>query len=108
MRKGAVYIQKKRCGTIEQDDSSFRFYYSKEWLSDENAQAVSLTLPLTDEVYESNILFPFFDGLIPEGYLLEVALRHYGMRANDRMGLLLKTCKDCIGDVSVEEVGENE
>ncbi|MCW3081692.1 HipA N-terminal domain-containing protein [Segetibacter sp.] len=34
---------------------------------------VSLTLPLKDQPYTSNVMFPFFDGLIPEGWLLDIA-----------------------------------
>lgn len=106
MRKGDVYINDALCGHIAQDDGVFRFWYRKEWLDNPNREPASLTLPLTEEIYESNILFPFFDGLIPEGYLLEIAIRKFGIRPNDRMELLLKTCKDAIGNVSIEEASE--
>jgi serine/threonine-protein kinase HipA len=48
-------------------------------------------------------MFPFFDGLIPEGWLLEIAEKNWKLNARDRMGLLLTCCKDCIGAVSIEE-----
>ena len=41
------------------------------------ALAVSLTLPLRQEPYETTILFPFLDGLIPEGWLLGVVSRNW-------------------------------
>ena len=63
---------------------------------------MSLTLPLSREKYESNILFPFFDGLIPEGWLLNVVERNWKIDGRDRFGLLLVTCADCIGDVRIE------
>ena len=66
--------------------------------------AVSLTLPLTQEIYSSNTLFPFFDGLIPEGWLLGVVERNWEIDGRDRFGLLLATCSDCIGDVRIEAV----
>lgn len=106
MKKGDVFINDILCGHIIQDESGFRFWYREEYLSKPDSMPVSLTLPLRKEPYESNILFPFFDGLIPEGYLLEIAIRKFGIRANDRMGLLLKTCKDTIGNVSVMEALE--
>ena len=56
----------------------------------------------------SNILFPFFDGLIPEGWLLDIAEKNWKLNTRDRMGLLLACCKDCIGAVSVEEVTEED
>ena len=47
------------------------------------------------------MLFPFFDGLIPEGWLLGIAERSWKISRLDRMSLLLACCKDCIGAVSV-------
>ncbi|MCX6307394.1 MAG: HipA N-terminal domain-containing protein, partial [Bacteroidia bacterium] len=65
-------------------------------------------LPLQEKVFESPVLFPFFDGLIPEGWLLDIAESNWKLNARDRMGLLLACCKDCIGAVSVFPVEENE
>ena len=47
------------------------------------------------------VLFPFFDGLIPEGWLLDIAEKSWKINRRDRMSLLLACCKDCIGAVSV-------
>ena len=65
-------------------------------------------LPLQEEAYTSHVLFPFFDGLIPEGWLLDVALRNTDISILDRMSLLLTCCKDCIGAVSVIPLEEKE
>ena len=69
-------------------------------------RAVSLTLPLRAEAYESNTLFPFFDGLIPEGWLLNVVTHNWKLDRKDRFGLLLVACRDTIGNVTVREVVE--
>lgn len=50
----------------------------------------------------STVLFPFFDGLIPEGWLLNVVSRNWKISQTDRFGLLLLVCKDCIGDVCIK------
>ena len=78
------------------------FSYEAEYLESENTLPVSLTMPLSDEVYKSNVLFPFFDGLIPEGWLLGLVNRNWKIDPQDRFGLLLAVCKDCIGDVIVK------
>ena len=78
----------------------------KEYIGNENASAVSLTLPLTKEMYNSKTLFPFFDGLIPEGWMLQVVSRNWKINIQDRFGLLIVSCKDCIGNVSIKEVKE--
>ena len=84
------------------------FFYIKEYLERKDATAVSLTLPLSNNIYKSEVLFPFFDGLIPEGYLFSAAINYFKIDYRDRMGLLLKTCKDVIGNVSIEEVVDYE
>ena len=102
MRTGLVYFNNILCGKIWEDDN-FYFQYDAEYLKNESPNPVSLTLPLSDIVYESNILFPFFDGLIPEGWLLDVAIDKWKLNKNDRMSLLLCVCEDTIGAVSVKE-----
>ena len=101
-RVGKVYIQNHYAGTVEETDTGYSFRYDKKYLEMENAVAVSLTLPMREESYESNVLFPFFDGLIPEGWLLEMVTRNWKINYKDRFGLLLIACQDCIGDVAVE------
>jgi serine/threonine-protein kinase HipA len=59
---------------------------------------------LQKKQFESNVLFPFFDGLIPEGWLLDIAEKNWKLNEKDRMGLLLTFCKNCIGAVSVVEI----
>ena len=51
----------------------------------------------------SKTLFPFFDGLIPEGWLLGAVSRNWKIDITDRFGLLLVACKDGIGNVSIRE-----
>jgi serine/threonine-protein kinase HipA len=59
-------------------------------------------LPIQKESYHSNIIFPFFDGLIPEGWILDIVEKNWKVNEKDRMGILLVACKDCIGAVSIE------
>ena len=47
------------------------------------------------------MMFPVFDGLIPEGWLLDIASSSWKIDPRDRMSLLMACCKDCIGNISV-------
>ena len=105
-RKGNVFIQNNYAGIIRETDEGYEFSYDKGYLESENALPVSLTMPLSEEIYKSNVLFPFFDGLIPEGWILGLAARNWKIDLRDRFGLLLAVCKDCIGDVSVKSEEE--
>ena len=81
-------------------ENGYWFQYENDYLQNNNLP-VSLTLPLTEKPYTSNVLFPFFDGLIPEGWLLDIAQQNWKLNERDRFGLLLACCQDCIGAVSV-------
>lgn len=101
MRTAEIKFNKTRAGWLTQDENGFHFVYDSNYLSASKPMAVSLTLPLQKETFHSPILFPFFDGLIPEGWLLDIAEKNWKLNPRDRMGLLLACCKDCIGAVSV-------
>ena len=90
-----------------ENENGYTFLYDSDYLDDKGAEAISLTLPLTDKPYNSMVLFPFFDGLIPEGWLLDIAERSRKIDRRDRMSLLLSCCKDCIGSVSVVPINED-
>ncbi len=107
MRKAKVYIQSIWAGDLIEDEEGYHFQYSENYLKDSESEAVSLTLPLQEEPFHDRLLFPFFDGLIPEGWLLDIAQKNWKLDPRDRMGLLLKTCRDCVGSVSIEETEEN-
>lgn len=100
-RSGNVYLKNVFCGVVSETDDGYLFVYDKEYLQNDIAEAVSLTLPLNEKAYQSKTLFAFFDGLIPEGWLLDLAEKNWKINYKDRMGLLLTCCKDCIGAVSV-------
>lgn len=108
MREGFVYIDSFYAGIIKEEDFGYSFAYSQEYLQSSNPKPVSLTLPLQKEKFTSPTMFPFFDGLIPEGWLLNIAIDNWKLNPRDRMGLLLVTCLDPIGNVSVHLSEENQ
>ena len=102
MKRALIFYRDLLAGKLSESDEGYVFQYDEAYLSRPDAEPISLTLPLRNDAYQSPILFPFFDGLIPEGWLLEVAVKNWKLNPRDRMGLLLATCQDCIGAVSVK------
>ena len=102
-RTAYVYVRHVFAGELRETDEGYSFSYDEKYLKSETASAVSLTLPLSEETYTSKTLFPFFDGLIPEGWLLGMVSRNWKIDTKDRFGLLLVACKDGIGNVSIRE-----
>lgn len=109
-RQGKVFIGKQKAGMILENEEGYHFKYLPEYLKQSGVLPVSFTLPLQKEAFSSKTMIPFFDGLIPEGWLLDIAIETWKIDLRDRMGLLLSCCKDCIGAVSVlpEEGGGDE
>jgi serine/threonine-protein kinase HipA len=101
MRKAKVFFNHLLAGALSETEEGFVFQYDPQYLQVKEAEPVSLTLPIKTEPYTSKVMFPFFDGLIPEGWLLEIAEKNWKINARDRMGLLLACCRDCIGAVSI-------
>jgi serine/threonine-protein kinase HipA len=105
-RTARIFVRDKLAGILRETDEGYSFVYDTDYLSSDNPSSVSLTLPLTDKPYVSKTLFAFFDGLIPEGWLLDVVVHNWKLNEKDRFGILLAACKDPIGNVSVREVSE--
>ena len=101
-RTAVVNIRHQFAGLLKETDEGYEFTYDRDYLQKEDASPVSLTLPLSDRPYISKNLFAFFDGLIPEGWLLDVVSHNWKIDLKDRFGLLLVACKDPIGNVSIQ------
>lgn len=106
-RKGLVRVGGVAAGRLEETGTGYSFRYFPAYLVSQEATAVSLTLPLRSEPFESTFLFPFFDGLLAEGTLRELQSRLFKIDPDDGFGLLLKTAaSDVIGCVTVEPLPE--
>ena len=105
-RTAYVYVREIFAGILKETDYGYSFAYDDDYLRSANPTAVSLTLPLQEEEYTSKTLFAFFDGLIPEGWLLNIVSHNWKIDHKDRFGLLLVACKDPIGNVQIR--GEKE
>lgn len=94
-RSAQIFVRDRLAGILSETDAGYVFAYDADYLADLSAQAVSLTLPKQSEAYISKTLFAFFDGLIPEGWLLNIVTQNWKLDAKDRFGLLLVACQDC-------------
>jgi len=103
MKKGFVYKKEILAGIIWEDEEGYHFKYDKSYLANPKYGEVSKTLPLREEEYKSENMIPFFDGLIPEGWLLQIAVDNWKLNPRDRMSILLTLCQDNIGDISIRK-----
>lgn len=109
MRRGKVYYKDHLAGIItETNEGEFIFQYNKQYVKEHPSKFITFTMPVTDKPYVDKRLFSFFEGLIPEGWLLDIASKNWKINRHDRMGLLLACCKNCIGAVSVVPIPEED
>lgn len=102
MRQGKVFYKDYFAGILtETNEGEYLFAYDKEYIRRFPDNPITFSMPVSDKEYQDDRLFPFFEGLIPEGWLLEIASKSWKINQNDRMGLLLACCRNCIGAVSV-------
>lgn len=109
MRRARILYGDDFAGMLtETDDGDFVFEYDADYVRKFPAQFLTFTMPVRPQPYQDKRLFPFFEGLIPEGWLLDIASQSWKLSPNDRMGLLLACCQNCIGAVSVIPIHEDD
>jgi len=110
MRKAAIYYKELLAGMLtETDEGEYLFQYEEAYVKDYPRLFITFSMPVMTTTFKDSRLFSFFEGLIPEGWLLDIALKSWKINQHDRMGLLLACCQNCIGAVSVQPIiVENE
>lgn len=103
MRKAKILYKDEEAGVLMQHDSgSFTFKYGDSWIRDVSKPAISLTLPKSQQEYHSDVLFPFFFNMLPEGSNKQIVCKLNRLDSNDYFGILITTAKhDNIGAIKV-------
>jgi serine/threonine-protein kinase HipA len=109
MRQAIIKYNDLKAGILTEEDSGeYLFEYDDAYANSYPDQFITFTMPVTSRTYRSKRLFPFFDGLIPEGWLLNIAIKSWKIKREDRMGLLLACCQNAIGAVSVHPLNPGD
>jgi serine/threonine-protein kinase HipA len=109
MRRAEIFYKDALAGILtETDEGQYIYQYNEEYTIQYPNQFITFSMPVSKFPYTENRLFPFFEGLIPEGWLLDIASKSWKINPNDRMGLLLACCQNCIGAVSVKAIPDED
>ena len=101
MNQAHVYVEGSRAGLLTQHSANeYRFEYADGY----SGQPVSLTMPVEEKEFIYSSLPPFFEGLLPEGEMLEGLLRQKKIDRYDLFSQLIAVGADMVGAVTVEEV----
>lgn len=104
MRTAEIFYNGRLAGLLTKSEDTYRFTYDKAYLAVAGSRPVSLTLPLREAPYESDILFPAFVNLLSEGANKAMQNRLLKIDEDDYFGLLLATAGgDRIGPLTLKE-----
>src|SRR5690348_1848596 len=100
MKKAKILVDGQIAGELQEIERGrlFKFIY----VDDYNGPPVSLGMPITTQIYEYDRFPPFFEGVLPEGVMLEGLLRQGKIDRYDLMAQLIKVGGDLVGNVTVE------
>ena len=101
MKKANVFVNGLPAGELQEIERGklYRFIY----LDTYQGAPVSLEMPIAEQIYEFNRFPPFFEGLLPEGMMLEGLLRYAKIDRYDFMSQIIAVGGDLVGNVTVEE-----
>lgn len=88
-----------------ESDYSAQFAYTEDYLAQETARPISLSLPLTDRKYGPEETRRFFEGLLPEGFLRRTVAENNRADASDYLSILEMLGSECLGAIQIK--GEN-
>ncbi len=102
-REAVIMYKDRRAGIIEEISAGYRFTYDPGFLP--GGEPISVSFPLQEEPFESEELFPFFKGLLPEGWYREIVSKKLKIDKKDQFGFLMNACEDTIGAVWIRPYG---
>lgn len=100
MKRAKVFVNGILAGELQEIERGKKYRFA--YLEDYKGPSVSLEMPLTKLAYDYDKFPPFFEGLLPEGIMLEGLLRQSKLDRNDLMGQLIAVGGDLVGNVTVE------
>lgn len=101
MRRANIYLHGNLAGVLEETERNekYRFRYHEDYAG----PPISHTMPVSSDPYTFDGFPPFFDGLLPEGEMLDGLLRQAKLDSNDYLGQLVVVGGDLVGAVTVRE-----
>ncbi len=100
MRKANVYVKDQLAGFLV--ESTDKAIYTFEYLDSYEGLPVSLTMPTEKKIFTFSTFPPFFDGVLPEGIMLDGLLRQLKIDRKDYFSQLLAVGEDLVGAVTVK------
>ena len=103
IRSACVYYNNILAGYLLQNGRRFAFLYDPQYVASRNP-SIALDMPKKKRFFSSPYLFPYFQGLLPEGANKSFFCDRLGIPRSDKFMMLLKLANyETIGAVTVRE-----
>jgi len=103
VRSACVYYNNILAGYLLQNGRRFAFLYDPQYIASRNP-SIALDMPKKKRFFSSPYLFPYFQGLLPEGANKSFFCDRLGIPRSDKFMMLLKLANyETIGAVTVRE-----
>lgn len=102
MRRANVFINDAEAGILEERVPGKEYVF--RYINSYKGNSVSLTMPVEQKEFRFDRFPPFFEGLLPEGIMLDGLLRQLKIDRDDLFSQLVAVGKDMVGAVTVEEI----
>lgn len=98
-----VYMNGYEVGEyIQRRSGAQEFIYSDSWLERKGAIPLSLSLPLTDKAHKGDIVYNYFDNLLPDSMDIRNRIQaKFGTKTNKPFDLLSIIGRDCVGAIQL-------
>ncbi|WP_343437253.1 type II toxin-antitoxin system HipA family toxin [Enterobacter roggenkampii] len=90
-------------GTLEKTaGGEMSFYYQRDWLERAGSRAISLSMPLREERYRGEIVYNFFDNLLPDSEQIRSRIQaRFHAPTKQPFDLLARIGMDCVGAIQL-------
>lgn len=99
MRKAEVFNFGVSAGfLLDHENGTYEFVYHDDY----KGPPISLTMPVAQRQYLFDKFPPFFDGVLPEGVMLQALLKRAKIDRHDYFQQLVTVGDDLVGSVTVK------
>ena len=96
-RRVKVLLYGQVVGELSQNDSGFLYQYAPDY----HGPAISISLPVAQRQFPSEMLHPYFASLAPEGWLRQRYSQIQHRDENDLLGMLIDNGKNLLGAIQI-------
>ncbi|MDO6840779.1 type II toxin-antitoxin system HipA family toxin [Paraglaciecola chathamensis] len=98
-----VSLNGVKVGILVKDKSGgLHFSYTEQWMKRTGARPISLSLPITKQKYAGDLVYNFFDNLLPDNPNIRNKIQaRFNVGSGHAFDLLAAIGKDCVGAIQL-------